>query len=102
MADVPRLVVHFGASWNERYDCEMQQRLEPFLARYNGRIGFAAANTDAEAFWPLLREWGVLSLPALVFLAHGRHVGTTNGLRTQHQLTALFDAFASDHDDAQE
>ena len=100
MASVPRLVVHFTASWNGRYDSEMQHRLEPLRTHYHPRIRFATADADAEGFWPLLREWRVLNLPALVCFAFGYHIRTVVGLRSEHQLIELFDALAAtaEHD----
>jgi len=95
VAEVPRLVVHFGASWNKAYDSEMQRRLEPIMPRYNDRIEFATADGDAESLWPLMREWRALGLPALVLFAFGLQIGTHIGRRSDQQLIKLFDELAS-------
>jgi thioredoxin-like negative regulator of GroEL len=92
VAELLPLVVHLTASWNDQYDSEMQKRLAPVQARYKGRIGFATANTDVEDFWPLMREWRVVNLPALALFAFGRHVSTQIGLCSEQQLAELCDA----------
>ena len=94
-----RLVVHFGASWNATYDFEIQRRLALLVPSYRARIAFAQASTDDESFWPDLRVWRVLNLPALVLFARGRHVFTLNGLRHELDLAHLFDTLATSPDD---
>jgi thioredoxin-like negative regulator of GroEL len=98
IAEAPRLVVHLTASWNAQYDSEMQRCLELLRSRYNERIVFATANTDVEAFGPLVREWRVLNLPALALFAFGRHVSTQVGLRSERQLAELCDTLAATHE----
>jgi hypothetical protein len=91
LAKIPRLVVHVTASWNARYDSEMQKCLKLIRSRYNDRIAFATLDSDVEIFWPLLREWKVLNLPALLLFAFGRHIRTQIGLRSEQQFIELFD-----------
>jgi len=66
-------------------------------SRYNECLVFATLDSDVEVFWPLLREWKVLNLPALLLFAFGRHVRTQIGLRSDDQFTELFDALTATH-----
>lgn len=83
-----RLIIHCAASWNSYYDKKISTALSQVpLSAHGAEV--VLLDTDEEASWASLRQWGVRNLPALVLFAGERHLGTIIGCRPALDLAKL-------------
>ena len=95
-AAAPVLVVHVWAPWNA-YD----RVVDAHLTAIRNHAGISGAlirsiNSDLQEFWPALRAWHVVNLPALVFFRRGQHQATLTGVLSAERLESLISEHLSE------
>ena len=95
-AAVPLLVVHVWAPWNAHdrtFDANLTAiRNDP--RTFNALI--RSINADLKSFWPTLKAWHVLNLPALVLVRAGQHQATVTGVHSPEHLASLISGQVSE------
>ena len=86
------VVLHFWAIWDGN-DRVMDATIQAVRPHYADRIAFYAMDLDQEINWPLLRQWRVLSIPAIACFIEGRWLESSIGLRTVEQMHSTLQAW---------
>ena len=86
------VVVHFWAIWNG-HDRRMDATIQAVRPHYADRIAFYAMDVDLESNWPLLRQYRVMSIPAIACFIHGTWLETSVGALSIVQLYAKLQAW---------
>ena len=72
------VVAHFWAVWNG-HDRRMDATIQAVRPHYADRIAFYAMDFDQESNWPLLRQYQIMSIPAIACFIHGTWLETSIG-----------------------
>lgn len=86
----PVVVFHVWAVW-DRYDREMDARLQELRPEYQERIAFYSLDVDEAALGPLYREVNLLNVPGILCYANGSFHETIHGLWPTDRLRSKFE-----------
>lgn len=89
---LPRLVIHFWASWNA-VDRTMDTTLVQLIPQFKDDIEFRSVDVDRTGFREMCVDAGILNVPALGFYQSGNHMQTLIGLRLPNDLKTIIQSW---------
>ncbi|MFQ5998335.1 MAG: thioredoxin [Candidatus Bathyarchaeia archaeon] len=87
-------VVDFWATWCP-WCIKLAPVLEELSAEYNGKITFAKVDVDPNR--EIARNYGIKSLPTLLFFCEGRPIGALVGYVPREKLQTEFEKIMKTH-----